>query len=169
MVRVAGVYEAPLFSAGRPQSQRGFLVYPTYRPHAEPTFPGVLDTLTRHGVTSTAARTRHGIIVGADLNADQLAPLRGDRQVEDVEHDCVGGVARYHRVLGPHRIVGQYSAAVADDGDLRALLAGPDGTLLQACDEVRWFAARLTDRQRDRLRRNPEVFSVDDDQWESVD
>ncbi|MFI5645469.1 protease inhibitor I9 family protein [Kitasatospora sp. NPDC051705] len=169
MDRVPGAYEAPLFSAGQPQSERGFLIHPRYWPHAEPAFPSVLDILTRHGVDPGAARTRHGLVVGADLTADQLAAVRADRQVEYVERDCVGGVARYQRVPASARVVGQYSVAVADDCDLGALLARLDGTLLHAYDEIHTFAARLTDRQRDLLRRDPEVFSVGDDQWDSVD
>ncbi|MEV7602827.1 hypothetical protein AB0O91_36200 [Kitasatospora sp. NPDC089797] len=163
---VTGAYEAPLFSTGQPQSERGFLIYTTHWAHAEPTRPSVLDILARYGIDPGAARTRHGLVVGADLDADQLAVLRSDRQVEYVEHDCVDGIARYLRVPEQHRVAGHYSVWVADDSDLDALLARLDGTLLWACAEANNFCAQLTDRQRDKLRREPDVFCVGDGQWD---
>lgn len=163
---MTGTYEAPLFSAGQPQSERGFLIYTTHWAHAEPTYPSVLEILARYGIDPGAARTRHGLTVGADLDADQLAVLRRDRQVKYVEHDCVDGVAGYDRVPAPHRVVGKYSVAVDDDCDMHALIARLDGTLLHAIDATHTFYARLTDQQRDLLRREPDVFSIYDDQYD---
>ncbi|WP_042449612.1 hypothetical protein [Streptacidiphilus jiangxiensis] len=145
------------------------MIYTTYWPHAEPTYPSVSDILVRYGIDPGAARTRHGLVVGADLDAGQLAALRRDRQVKYIERDCVDGVARYQRVPETSRVPGQYAVWVADGCYLQALLARLDGTLLWAFDEgERFFYAQLTDRQRDRLRRDPDVLELDDDQLDSA-
>jgi hypothetical protein len=156
-------YEAPLYVAGEPRSESDFLIYTTYHAESDPPFAKVEDILRRHGIDASAGYARHGVLVGATLNADQLAAIRRDRQVEYAERDCVDHVARYFRHRAGDRIDGSYIVSGVKGTDTHALVARHDISAATMLEILDGFGAQLSDEQRDRLRHEPDVKHVSDD------
>lgn len=159
-------YQAPLYVAGEPQSGSDFLIYVGYHADSEPRFAKVEDILRRHGIDASAGYSRDGILVGAALDADQLAAIRRDPQVEYVERDCADRVARYFRHPGPDRIDGSYIVVGVDGTDAHRLVARHGVTSPTMLGILNGFGAGLSDEQRDRLRHEVEVVYVEDNQRE---
>lgn len=161
-------YEAPLFAAGGgPSSENDYLIRTRYLADGDPPFAEIEDVLRHCGIDGSAAYTDgDGIVVGATLDADQLAAVRRDLQVEYVERDCLDRVAPYFRNLGPSRIVGSYIVACVDEADVAGVAARHG--IASSMPYGTHFAAELSDAQRDRLRHDAKVEYIQDNLWESV-
>ncbi|MFJ5122404.1 hypothetical protein [Kitasatospora sp. NPDC088548] len=161
-------YQAPLFHAGEPAAEQQYQIYTRYLSWAQPPFAGVVDILRRHGIAEHLAYSHKGVIIGAVLDDGQLAAVRGDRQVEYVDRDGVGGVARFFRHLDPEAdlIEDRYSV-VLDRGASTAAFTARTGTVPAGLlvDFSSSFGAVLTQQQIAELRRQPEVRYIEAQGW----
>lgn len=164
----SGGYEAPLFTAAEPQSECDYLIYTRYHADDVPTFPNVADILVRHGIDASTGYAVHELVVGARLDAVQLAVIRSDRQVEYVERDWVGRAARYFRNLGPTRISDSYIVACVEGSDAGALVARHRVEAARIYPTGDHFSAEMSQDQLQQLRCDRQVEYVQDNAWEGV-
>ncbi|MER5638111.1 hypothetical protein ABT095_14280 [Kitasatospora sp. NPDC002227] len=151
-------------------AERHYQIHTRYLSWAEPPFAKVEHILRRHRIAEHLAYSHKGVIIGAVLDEDQLAAVRGDRQVEYVDRDVVGGAARFFRHLDSEaNLIKDRYSVVLDRGTSAAAFAArtgivPTGLLADFSSSV---GAVLTEQQIAELRRQPEVRYIEAQGWAS--